>query len=79
MKVEIKKSPRGASGEGVPVDTYLECLRRILARQNITHLKSARFSTRCKQELVSYTVRQKWNKTFIETRDLLKSDENVVF
>lgn len=79
MKVQVKRSPRGASGEGVPVEKYLECLRKIFASQGITHLTTAKFSTPTKQETVSYIIRQKWNKTVIETIDLLQDDENVVF
>lgn len=79
MKVQIKKAPRGASGEGVPVEKYLECLRRVLASHNITHLSAAKFSTSTERKMVDYVIRQKWGKTVIETIDLLKDDENVVF
>jgi hypothetical protein len=79
MKVAIRKSPRGASQDGVPVERYLECLRRILKSLNITHMQSAKFSTHSDRKMISYNVRQKWNQTIIETVDLLKEDENVVF
>lgn len=73
MKVQIKKSPRGASGAGIPVAQYLRCLSMIFEKQGITHLTSAKFSLRSHGYL-SYVLRQRWNKTRVEELDLLAED-----
>jgi len=78
MKIQIKKAPRGASQEGVPVARYLECLKRIFERNNITHLTAGNFSIMSLGNL-TYFIRQKWGKTNIETVDLFHEDENVLF
>jgi len=78
MKIQIKKERRGASQDGVPVARYLECLRRIFERNNITHLTAGNFAIMSLGNL-TYIIRQKWGKTEIETRDLYQEDENVIF
>ena len=78
MKIQIKKAPRGASQDGVPVERYLECLRRIFERNGITHLTAGNFAIQALGNL-TYIIRQKWNKTTVETRDLYQEDENITF
>ena len=78
MKIQIKKAPRGASQGGVPIGNYLECLRRIFERNGITHLSAGNFSIQSLGNL-SYTIRQRWHKTVIETFDLYAEDENISF
>ena len=78
MKIQIKKAPRGASQDGVPVERYLECLRKIFERNGITHLTAGNFSIMSLGNL-SYIIRQRWSKTVVETRDLYAEDSDVVF